>query len=88
VELERVRLFTRLRGDFYRRWLFFEVVPEYARPYTPERGRHPGWALTTRLEIQFHGRERLPEPEDPEPADPADPPGAGGDAVAPRASAR
>jgi hypothetical protein len=76
VELERFRVFTRLRRDFYRRWLFFELEPEYAWPYTPDRGRHPVWAVTTRLEVQFHGRERARDPDDldVEPPDPPDPP--------------
>jgi hypothetical protein len=73
-ELDRFRVFTRLRRDFYRRWLFFELEPEYYWPYTPERGRHATWAVTGRLEVQFQGREPERDPADEEPADPPPPP--------------
>lgn len=75
VELEAVHLFARLRRDVHRRWLFVELAPELFWPHTPERGRHTSWAVTTRLEVQFHGRPRPPDPEEPEPPDTApDPP--------------
>jgi hypothetical protein len=32
-DLERYRLYARLRRDFYRRWLFLEVEPEVAWPW-------------------------------------------------------
>lgn len=70
--VDRYRVSTRLRRDFYRRWLFFEVEPEVFWPWTPERGRHATLALTTRLEVQFHGPTPAPKP--PEPPEPADPP--------------
>jgi hypothetical protein len=73
VPLEAYRVFTRLRRDFYRSWLFLELSPEYFWPYTPGRGREAAWAVTTRLEVQFQGRPRPPDPEEPEP-EPADPP--------------
>lgn len=88
-ELDRVRVFTRLRRDFYRRWLFFEVEPEYAWPYTPGPGRHGMWAVIGRFEVQFQGREPMRAPVEPEPADPPPPPerrgaGASGDVPSPR----
>lgn len=88
VELETVRVFTRLRRDFYRRWLFFELAPEFFWPYTPARGRHAAWAVTTRLEVQFHGRVREREPDAPEPEDPPASRGAGAATVAPDAASR
>ena len=64
-------------------------MPEYFWPYTPGQGRQAAWAVTTRLELQFHGRVRLPEPEDPEPEDPPPPGGAdSGDGTAPGAAER
>jgi hypothetical protein len=75
--VEAYRVFTRLRRDFYRSWLFFELTPEYSWPYTPGNGREPTWAVTTRLEVQFQGRRRPPDPEEPEPEDPPPPDDAG-----------
>jgi hypothetical protein len=74
VVVGRYRVYTRLRRDFYRRWLFLELEPEYAWPWTPELGRHRRWGVAFRLEVQFQGNEapppRPPPPPDPEPADP------------------
>ena len=53
-------------------------------------GRHAAWAVTTRLEVQFQGRRRLPELEDPGPdeGEPEDPPAASAGAVAPGSAPR
>jgi hypothetical protein len=70
--VDRYRVYTRVRRDFYRRWIFLELEPELGWPWTPELGRHRLWAVTLRLELQFHGTEKPPPaiPPAPEPADP------------------
>jgi len=79
-EVERIRAYVRLRRDFYRRWLFFEIEPEIAWPWSPERGRYHAWGGTLRLELQFRGREAHPAipppspPAVPPPSPPAPPP--------------
>jgi hypothetical protein len=74
VVVSRYRVYTRLRRDFYRRWIFLELEPEYAWPWTVELGRHRLWGVAFRLEVQFQGNEapppRPPPAPDPEPADP------------------
>lgn len=65
--VERYRVYTRLRRGFYRRWIFLELEPEYAWPWTPDRGRHQAWGIAFRVEVQFHG----PGPDAP----PWSPPG-------------
>jgi hypothetical protein len=81
-DVERYRVSTRLRRAFLRRWLYFELEPEVYWPWTPERGRHATWAVTTRLEVQFHGPEPVkPAPEPPEPADPPGEPDPGAEAT-------
>jgi hypothetical protein len=72
--IDRYRIYTRLRRDVYRRWLFLELEPEVAWPWTPEEGRHGVWGLAFRLEVQFHGNEAPARPPRPEPPEPADPP--------------
>ena len=63
AEVERVRLYTRFRRDFYRRWLFLEVEPEIAWPWDPVRGRYSAWGGTIRVEVQVRGKEReVPPP--------------------------
>jgi hypothetical protein len=79
--VERYRVSTRLRRDFYRHWLFFELEPEVFWPWTLERGRHATLAITTRLEVQFLGP--APPRKPPEPPEPADPPEPGVRADAP-----
>ncbi|HEX9401445.1 MAG TPA: hypothetical protein VF912_15150 [Anaeromyxobacter sp.] len=76
VDVDTARFYTRLRRDFYRRWIFFELEPEYAWPWTPERGRHGVWAVALRLEVQFQGNEasRPPPAEAPSRSEPRDPP--------------
>ena len=71
---DRTRAYARLRRDVYRRWLFFEVEPEIAWPWTPERGRYAAWGLTLRMEVQFQGKEAPPPAPPPPPPEPADPP--------------
>jgi hypothetical protein len=63
----------------YRRWLFLEIEPEVAWPWSPERGRYSAWGLALRIEVQFHGKEAPrpappPPPPPPPPPEPADPP--------------
>jgi len=74
VTVDRYRFYTRLRRDFYRRWIFVEIEPEYAWPWTPDRGREALWAVALRLEFQFQGTEAPPPAPPPEPPEPADPP--------------
>jgi hypothetical protein len=75
TSIDVYRVYTRVRRDFYRRWIFLELEPEYAWPWTPDRGRHSAWGVALRLEVQFHGNEAPPPkpPPAPEP-EPADPP--------------
>jgi hypothetical protein len=76
TELDNYRVYTRVRRDFYRRWLFLEVEPEYAWPWTIHRGRRGVWAIAFRLEVQFHGTEAPPPQPPPAPdREPADPTG-------------
>jgi hypothetical protein len=72
-KLDRTRIYTRLRRDVYRRWVFLEVEPEVAWPWSLERGRHSAWGLSFRLEVQFQGREAPPPPPPPPPPEPEDP---------------
>jgi hypothetical protein len=72
--LARSRVYARLRTDVYRHWLFVELEPEMAWPWTPERGRYPAWGLALRLEVQFQGKEAPPPPPPPPQPEPADPP--------------
>jgi hypothetical protein len=74
VPVDRYRIYTRVRRDFYRRWLFLELEPEYAWPWTPERRRESLWSIALRLEVQFQGNEPPPPEPPPEPPEPADPP--------------
>jgi hypothetical protein len=73
--VDSYRVYTRVRRDFYRRWIYLELEPEYAWPWTPDRGRLGTWAVTFRLEVQFQGNEapppQPPASPDPEPADPS-----------------
>jgi hypothetical protein len=82
TRIDRYRLYTRFRRDFYRHWLFLELEPEVAWPWTPERGRRAEWGVAFRLEVQFRGNEaprsRPPPRAEPEaappPTEPEDPP--------------
>ncbi|WP_242344977.1 hypothetical protein [Anaeromyxobacter terrae] len=77
TSVDRYRTFTRFRTDVYRRWLFVEVEPEVAWPWTPERGRETEFAVTLRLEVQFRGWDAPPARavrRASEPLEPADPP--------------
>jgi hypothetical protein len=71
-QLGRWVMGLRLRRDFFRRWLFLELEPEFYWPWTPELGRHAAWGVTTRVEVQFHGNA----PERPAEV-PGDEPGPG-----------
>lgn len=73
-DLDRFRLYTRLRRDLYRRWIFVEIEPELAWTWNLERHRHPAWGVTFRLEAQFQGREAPPPPPPEPPPEPEDPP--------------
>jgi len=82
VGVDRYRVYTRYRQDFYRRWLFFELEPQIAWPWNPSLGRYKEHSFTFRLEVQFQGNEPLPLPphephESEEPStEPATPGGA------------
>ncbi|MBI5068215.1 MAG: hypothetical protein HZB56_08235 [Deltaproteobacteria bacterium] len=62
AEVELYRLFTRVRRDVWRRWLFLELEPEVAWPTTPGLGRHHVLALTLRVDIILDGRAPHGEP--------------------------
>ncbi len=72
--LDRWRVYARMRRDFYRRWLFFEIEPDVSWPWTADLGRHRVLSVAGRLEIQFQGKERPPPPPPPLPREPEDPP--------------
>lgn len=55
VAIDKYRLYTRLRHDVLRRWLFLELEPEVGWPWDPRRGRHQALAIALRLEVQFEG---------------------------------
>jgi hypothetical protein len=56
------RVYLRLRRDVYRKWVFFEVAPEYQWPFMPDLGRRIGyWDVALRLEVQFQGRQYAPQ---------------------------
>lgn len=60
-EVAVYRLFTRVRRDVWRRWLFLELEPEVSWPTAPPLGRHKEHAVTLRVEVAFDGRAREPE---------------------------
>jgi hypothetical protein len=72
--VDRYRVYTRVRRDFYRRWIFLELEPEYAWPWSLERSRFRQWSVAFRVEVQFQGNEapppRPPAAPDDEPEDP------------------
>ncbi|ACG73208.1 conserved hypothetical protein [Anaeromyxobacter sp. K] len=73
ADVDRYRVYARLRRDLYRRWIFYELEPEVAWPWEAERGgRFREYAITFRLEVQLQGSEPPVEPpaELPEPRDP------------------
>jgi hypothetical protein len=72
VGFERYRAFARLRHDVLRRWIFLEVEPEAAWPWTPERGRYQALGVTFRLEVQLEGAgaAELAARDRPQPAAP------------------
>jgi hypothetical protein len=76
--VDSYRVYTRVRRDFYRRWLFLEVEPELSWPWAPDRGRFQQWGVILRLEVQFQGNERPPPEPPPPPPEPVDPPPPGG----------
>jgi hypothetical protein len=73
VAVDRYRIFTRYRRDVFRHWVYGELEPEIAWPWSADRGRFRELALTVRLEIQFHGNEP-PVPPPVAHREPADPP--------------
>lgn len=52
--VERYRLATRLRSNFYRKWLFMEVEPEYYWPRDDRGEYHLYRAISFSLEMQFY----------------------------------
>lgn len=75
VDVDVYRFYLRLRRDFYRKWIFLELDPEYGWPWAKDVGRRGTWAVVLRLEVQFQGNEapRAPAPDEPEPPEPRDP---------------
>ncbi len=72
--LDRWRIYARLRRDFYRRWLFFEIEPDISWPFIEGIGRRELWGIAGRLEVQFQGNERPPPPPAAIAREPQDPP--------------
>jgi hypothetical protein len=72
VLVDRYRILTRYRRDLFRQWIYVELEPEVAWPWSIDRGRFRELALTFRLEVQFHGNEPPLAPPEPlgEPVDP------------------
>jgi hypothetical protein len=62
VGVEQHRFYLRLRRDFYRRWIFFELEPGYGWPWNIEVGRRGVWTVAFRIEVQFQGRDVTPPP--------------------------
>lgn len=75
VDVDVYRFYLRLRRDFYRKWIFVELGPEYGWPWEPDHGRRGVWAVTLRLEVQFQGNEapQVPAPDEQAPPEPRDP---------------
>jgi hypothetical protein len=78
VAVDRYRIYTRLRRELWRRWIFAEVEPEIGWPWDVDAGRHRVLAVTLRLEVQFQGTE-LAQGERRAAREPADPPMASDD---------
>jgi hypothetical protein len=88
VGVEQHHFYLRLRRDFYRRWIFLELEPDYGWPWAIDQGRRAVWSAAFRVEVQFQGVDQpapRPPPAPPppevkppaEPAEPANPPGSG-----------
>jgi hypothetical protein len=75
VDVDVYRFYLRLRRDFYRKWIFLELQPEYGWPWEQGVGRRGTWAVVLRLEVQFQGNEapRARAPDEPESDEPPDP---------------
>ncbi|HSN14345.1 MAG TPA: hypothetical protein VLT61_06905, partial [Anaeromyxobacteraceae bacterium] len=71
---DRFRTYARLRRDVYRRWIFAELEPGVAWPWTAERGREPVWSVALRIELQFQAIEKPRPPPPLPPEEPRDPP--------------
>ncbi|MDF1526363.1 MAG: hypothetical protein RRA15_12865 [bacterium] len=52
--VERYRLLSRLRSNYFRKWLFLELEPEYYWPVDDLGEYHLFRAITFRLEMQFY----------------------------------
>jgi hypothetical protein len=78
--VDRYRVATRVRRGLFRDWLFYEIEPEVYWPWTPDQPRRATFAVTVRLDVQFHGDEGRPPNEPLEPAEPPAPAFVTGDA--------
>lgn len=56
AEVELYRVFTRVRREVWRRWVFVELEPEIGWRTTAALGRHQVHAVTVRLEVILDGR--------------------------------
>jgi hypothetical protein len=76
ADVDVYHAYLRLRRDVYRKWIFFEVSPEYQWPWMPTAGHRIGfWDVALRFEIQFQGSQAPHEPPHAvSPHEPADPP--------------
>jgi len=61
-EVEEYFVAFRYRRQFLRRWLFFELQPQYAWPLHPKTGqRGSDWRFTFTLEVQFENERSREE---------------------------
>jgi hypothetical protein len=58
--VQNYRVYTRYRRNFLRSWLFFELEPDVNWPRQDDGSRKTVLGGTIRLEINFTGRETLP----------------------------
>jgi len=57
-QVDKYRVYTRLRRDIHNAWLFAELEPEVQWPLLPSGARPRFYAVTLRLELQFATRAR------------------------------
>ena len=58
-EIDNYNISCSFRRNFYRRWLFYEIRPEYNWPLQEDGIRDSLWRITLRFEIQFAHMEKI-----------------------------